>query len=531
MCKIRKTNRLLISGLICCMLLLQFTAAGCSKKAAATTAAVKTTGRMSLTAGKTTSKAGMPSSTVSGGTGSSAEEQQGSGAADPDTSSQTEENEPYIPVKSYDLGGRTVVWTRWGDPEEYRRWFEDEEFARTYTAEGNQITGHLYAVYKRMQEAQKKYNFKFKTNIWTNGVAMQDDFEKSAMAGIHVSDMLTGSSQRMFPAYITKKLILPLDDYYDLSEDLYHLKSNRLSMALNAWQGKQYGFSPFLITGTAYGVNCDLDMLGREGLPRPYDLILANQWNWDTFLSQAMTCTRDLNGDGILDQWGIVNYYQPLLIGMINSNGGQFLATKGDNDVSFALSDPKSLKGLQFANDLIHVYKVVRDKPYILAALFDKTSCFTVFSSYKWAYDARGITGMEWVPLPKGPDADTYQSVIPIHNPLIFPVTMTNAAEIINIMIEVFSYWDTTRPYSVDADAVKFQQLATWVQDEEIRRFSLGVVDQVRFDPYYGFSAVKTLIDNNILTPISKGAISVGSAVDSIRTQVQSEISDAMGRR
>lgn len=41
------------------------------------------------------------------------------------------------------------------------------------------------------------------------------------------------------------------------------------------------------------------DLLAAEGIPEP-----TTSWTWDQFLTYAKKLTKDLNGDGIIDQYG-----------------------------------------------------------------------------------------------------------------------------------------------------------------------------------------------------------------------------------
>jgi len=59
------------------------------------------------------------------------------------------------------------------------------------------------------------------------------------------------------------------------------------------------------------------DLLQAAGVPEP-----TGSWTWDEFLTYAKKLTRDLNGDGIIDQYGFgtsgryVSQYQPSCVKM-----------------------------------------------------------------------------------------------------------------------------------------------------------------------------------------------------------------------
>ncbi|MCR4425574.1 MAG: ABC transporter substrate-binding protein [Firmicutes bacterium] len=94
------------------------------------------------------------------------------------------------------------------------------------------------------------------------------------------------------------------------------------------------------------------DLLAAEGIPEP-----TTSWTWEEFLSYAKRLTKDLNGDGIIDQYGFgtsgryVSQYQPFVI----QNGGNFV----DEDRMLATANsPEVLEAMQFYVDLVRVHKV-----------------------------------------------------------------------------------------------------------------------------------------------------------------------------
>ncbi|MEA4884490.1 MAG: ABC transporter substrate-binding protein [Clostridia bacterium] len=94
------------------------------------------------------------------------------------------------------------------------------------------------------------------------------------------------------------------------------------------------------------------DLLAAAGVPEP-----TTSWTWDEFVTYAKKLTRDLNGDGVIDQYGFgtsgryVSQFQPF----VKQNGVDFMDE--DKEIVTANS-PAAIEGIQFYVDLIRKHKV-----------------------------------------------------------------------------------------------------------------------------------------------------------------------------
>ena len=78
-------------------------------------------------------------------------------------------------------------------------------------------------------------------------------------------------------------------------------------------------------------------------------------WSWgrEEYLSAARRMTADLDGDGLLDQWGCsVDYWWQ---SYVYQNGGAVLS---DDRGKCLLYQPAAYEGLQFMSDLVNKYHV-----------------------------------------------------------------------------------------------------------------------------------------------------------------------------
>ena len=60
-------------------------------------------------------------------------------------------------------------------------------------------------------------------------------------------------------------------------------------------------------------------LIDREGLPDPYALYKENKWTWERCDEIVRKATKDTNGDGEIDQFGI---YRVRPFAMMVANGG-----------------------------------------------------------------------------------------------------------------------------------------------------------------------------------------------------------------
>jgi len=94
------------------------------------------------------------------------------------------------------------------------------------------------------------------------------------------------------------------------------------------------------------------DLFDASGVSYPTD-----NWTYDSLLTAAIRLTKDTDGDGEIDQWGLLidNGMYTALETVLHSFGGGVLS--GDHTRAI-LDDPHSIGGLRFWYNLVHKYKV-----------------------------------------------------------------------------------------------------------------------------------------------------------------------------
>jgi multiple sugar transport system substrate-binding protein len=153
-----------------------------------------------------------------------------------------------------------------------------------------------------------------------------------------------------FPQFVEKDVLLSLNKYVQLDGKEIDL-DDFYPMALRGCkaEGHLYGL-PLDIVGWALYYN--RGMFDKAGLAYPNE-----SWTWETFLDVARKLTRDLDGDGIIDQYGA---YVKLKMGVIELLAGQSGAMILDRNNSKCLFDsPEGQAVIQLLYDLIVKHKVV----------------------------------------------------------------------------------------------------------------------------------------------------------------------------
>ncbi|NLN19863.1 MAG: sugar ABC transporter substrate-binding protein [Firmicutes bacterium] len=99
------------------------------------------------------------------------------------------------------------------------------------------------------------------------------------------------------------------------------------------------------------------DLFDQAGLTYPTKLWQQNQWNWDTFLMSVKRLTRDIDGDGRIDQAGmsVTGTWPGDWPGWYWSNGATILDAQMR---SSTMNSPQAVETLQFLADLINAHGV-----------------------------------------------------------------------------------------------------------------------------------------------------------------------------
>jgi multiple sugar transport system substrate-binding protein len=149
-----------------------------------------------------------------------------------------------------------------------------------------------------------------------------------------------------FSNYVSRGLLLDLTPYLERDRDISLDDFFSTAVERCRYKGRIFGIP----TDTAVALPFyNKDLFDQAGIPYPDD-----DWTWDDLLSTAKRLTRDTNGDGSIDVWGLgsVPWVESLL-----SRGGA-LVDDPVNPTRSLLSSPESIAALQWLADFSLRHKV-----------------------------------------------------------------------------------------------------------------------------------------------------------------------------
>lgn len=204
--------------------------------------------------------------------------------------------------------------------------------------------------------------------------------------------------------FVEKGVLEPLGPMLEDSDDLSADQYFDVPMEAFTWDGTLQCI-PF--NQSSLVVYYNKTMFEEAGVPLP-----ADNWTWDDFVETAKALTKDTDGDGKTDVWGLG--FEPSIIRaapFIWSHGGSLLADPND-PTSITFDTNTTREALQFFIDLNLEHGVVPDEASYNAqdpdSRFMDGSIAMVLNSRRATPVFRSIEGFEWDVAP--PPADVTQS-------------------------------------------------------------------------------------------------------------------------
>ena len=184
------------------------------------------------------------------------------------------------------------------------------------------------ALVKQFNQSQKKVQVQMEISPW-------DVFYQKLLPSISSGkgpDLMAMDAAQL-PQYASRGVLRPLDVYYSKNADAKNLVPAAVDAA--KWDGKSYGAPMNFTTLELYW---NKDMFKAAGLDpnKP-------PTNWDEFASMAKKLTKDKNGDGKPEQYGLAiadHATVPMWPILLWGNGGGVVSQDGKTSL---LGDPKTI--------------------------------------------------------------------------------------------------------------------------------------------------------------------------------------------
>lgn len=318
--------------------------------------------------------------------------------------------------EKYDFGGRTITYSAW--------WELRPEPGASVDAD-RQI--------RRVAEVEKKYNVKidYANFPWGEYLAR---YITTVMAGDSMADIVSVEVNWFYPTLLLNNFCASLSalDVFDFSDE----KFQRETVGFGEYNGEIYCYE----VGDMYPRGMlffNKNMFEREGINDMYDVFFNYEWTWDKMLEYAKRLTRDTDGDGIIDQWGLGGGTGRVWRGFIISNNANFIDVSDKSNPRFAMGDPNAIEALQAYQDFILKDQVILIPPegspwdYAVQAFLEGKLGMLAAQLYnidKMKENMQDEYGM--VLFPMGPKMNEYTSEITGHFVKVMPVTVNNPKEV-----------------------------------------------------------------------------------------------------
>ena len=215
------------------------------------------------------------------------------------------------------------------------------------------------AIYRRNRVVEELYNIEISLIEWpqSDSPNMASRFVRAIRAGDDDYDagLLSGSS--LPGVFSIKNSLYDINGIasLDLSKSYWDQQS-RSDLSINNKQFVVVGdislYSFFANTVMYFNKK----LLNDYALENLYELVNQNKWTWDKLHSIAKEVTKDLNGDGVIDQEDQIGFVsEGSHLGTIYLTTGERITKKDGSDIpTLALGAERSLKAYDYAFDLLN---------------------------------------------------------------------------------------------------------------------------------------------------------------------------------
>ena len=313
------------------------------------------------------------------------------------------------PAESYDFGGETVTIISWTG-ERMENYFNDN-----------------LSVMGRVEEAEELFNCEIE---FMQSSDVPDVNFNRLLAGESVNDLWHVQNKKGYWELVSSDALYPVAEI--LPEGYFDNLPPGLAAVEEAlkYNGQIWGIGPvewrplFGYQNDMVFVAYNKTLLEREGLPDLYELYLDGEWTWEAATDIAVKATTDTDGDGEIDQWGIVDA-RPWDLAV--SNGASLTRIDENGKVVFTGDEPAYLEALEqyreWWSELEVQMPTYGSSDLMNTFINGKGAMFFYGGAWQLPKIMEGMTD-EWaiVPYPKGPRVEEYQWTVQALNTTVIPI-------------------------------------------------------------------------------------------------------------
>lgn len=271
-----------------------------------------------------------------------------------------------------DFGGRTVTIIRGGLPSE-----------------------------ERLAEAEELFNVK----IEALRIESPDVMTARIMSGDSTMDIIRMPHRQGYFQLVSSGMLMPVGDMLPVEHYEALSVADRYTIEKLVYEGALYGFGSHhgLHNGSMMLMAYNKTILENNNQPDPYELWLDGEWTFEAFENIARAVTMDIDGDSVIDQFGMTGITgSSAIFRFLPANGVELVKVEDDGKYVFNLDSEASIEVLNSLNKWNLDWN-------IMGGNFDNgTAAFTT-SHLAGIRHAKG-NGVDFglVSIPKGSHADRY---------------------------------------------------------------------------------------------------------------------------
>ncbi|MDE7326840.1 MAG: extracellular solute-binding protein [Lachnospiraceae bacterium] len=303
-----------------------------------------------------------------------------------------------------------------------------------------------------VRRVEDKYNVRIEyINLTWNGI--MESINTSIMAGSPDCDIYEADLQFGIPA-IMNGYAMAIEDYASPNDDIF---TDQVVFRYLDVPGmdKHYMFQGSALDLGAYPLGFNMNLIDEAGLENPQDLYDRGEWTWNKFAEYLRILTKDTDGDGNPDQYGLTGWWTTMFNYLMMSNG-----THVASGAQETLSSPATIEVLEFMYQIYQTDKTA--KPWNP----DDWDANNVFSDGKVAFwvsatwiqkgNSSSDLGFEFgiVPWPVGPSGnqDTNSQIAVAGNWSMIPAGVERPELVYQVYKEYSNWYDGDLEYRDDTE-------------------------------------------------------------------------------
>jgi|LSQX01.1.fsa_nt_gb multiple sugar transport system substrate-binding protein len=427
--------------------------------------------------------------------------------------SNTNEEDLKDKYEAFDLGGRTIKISSWWPV------VQDSSMKKPDPAI---YPSENLAKYENIKKIEEKYNCKIQF-IEVSWEQMEFQLEESVLEGLPYADIVYLPMNFSIPA-IAKGYLLPISEFASPNSDI--LTDNIAVTSLGKLIDDEYGVKIIEVPDNGVFMGYNKSIIDELGLETPIEIYKNNSrnWNWEKFLEYAKAATSDVDGDGNIDRFGYGGFINRTIANFVIANDGELFSDFDSG--KHGLDNPKTIRALEFINELYNKHKVVYTARGDLWNYEDNYSSFKngdilFFPVLSWMLEE--IKGLPFeygiVPFPTGPDNISGKTCAISQDAFYIPKGVEEPKKVYQVLEELLWFFGDNTGLRDDNKKEWLKNL--WVT-EEAYQMSIEVSTYHGKFEFYEF--VPGFPMGEIMGNIISGGMKVEEAVELYKEQAQDAV-------